>query len=266
MHMKRCRLLVLAMCLAAPAAAQSDAVPAGVDHVPIAVRSLAEAESSYVDLGFRLKPGRPHDNGLRNAFAKFPDGTYLELITPAQGAVDALTGRYAAFLQRGEGGAFLAFRAASLDALAGRMRAARWEPNLTRYGDAFTTLGFPESALDWIFFIQYNWPVTDRPEFLDHPNTALGIETVWVTDSAYATLEVLDQALWKRQVRLDLTREHPRITGITLRVRSLDAARAFIRERMAWDLRVNTDARGRSVIISPLEAHGVWIELLERSN
>jgi catechol-2,3-dioxygenase len=35
-----------------------------VDHLPVAVRSLAAAEQTYRDaLGFRLKAGRTHENG-----------------------------------------------------------------------------------------------------------------------------------------------------------------------------------------------------------
>ena len=58
-------------------------------------------------LGFALKPGRPHANGIRNLHAKFPDGTELELITAAK-ATDDLTHTYVAHLEKGDGPAFLA--------------------------------------------------------------------------------------------------------------------------------------------------------------
>jgi len=53
----------------------------GLDHIPIAVRDLDRAKADFEALGFVLKPGRLHTNGLRNAHAKFADGTELELIT-----------------------------------------------------------------------------------------------------------------------------------------------------------------------------------------
>jgi hypothetical protein len=38
--------------------------PISIDHVPIAVHSLEDAANTYERLGFRLKPGRTHANGL----------------------------------------------------------------------------------------------------------------------------------------------------------------------------------------------------------
>ncbi|MCH7680987.1 VOC family protein, partial [candidate division KSB1 bacterium] len=50
-----------------------------MDHVNIAVESLVAAKNHYSDiLGFSIKPGRLHKNGLLNAFTKFKDGSLLE--------------------------------------------------------------------------------------------------------------------------------------------------------------------------------------------
>lgn len=51
--------------------------PAGlhIDHVPIAVRDLASAVVQFRAMGFTIKPGRPHQNGIENASIKFADGS-----------------------------------------------------------------------------------------------------------------------------------------------------------------------------------------------
>ena len=82
----------------------------GLDHIPIAVGNLERAADRFRALGFVLKPGRPHANGIRNEHAKFPDGTELELIT-APAARDDLTRKYRRHLAAGDGPAFLAFYA-----------------------------------------------------------------------------------------------------------------------------------------------------------
>lgn len=65
-------------------------IAVGLDHVPVAVADLAAAAERYQRLGFTLKPGRPHENGIENRHAKFRDGTEIELIT-AREARDPLT-------------------------------------------------------------------------------------------------------------------------------------------------------------------------------
>jgi len=67
--------------MAAAGPAAPEPVVRGLDHVPLAVKDLEQAKADFEALGFALKPGRPHDNGLRNAHVKFPDGTEIELIT-----------------------------------------------------------------------------------------------------------------------------------------------------------------------------------------
>src|SRR5262245_52400491 len=90
-----------------------DAAPAvhvGLSHVPIAVADLEQAAADYSRLGFALKDGRPHPNGIRNCHVKFRDGTEIELIT-APAATDPLTRYYRSVIAAGDRAAFL-----SLDA------------------------------------------------------------------------------------------------------------------------------------------------------
>ena len=70
--------------------AASEPVVRGLDHIPLAVNDLEASRADFEALGFVLKPGRRHENGLRNLHAKFPDGTEIELITVGA-ATDALT-------------------------------------------------------------------------------------------------------------------------------------------------------------------------------
>jgi hypothetical protein len=229
------------------------------------VRSLADAERTFEALGFRLKPGRVHANGLRNAFAKLPDGSYLELITPERGETDPLSGRYAAFLARGEGGAALAITADSLARLAAALDAAGYPGTLSR-GGAFATRGFAERDARWLFFIEYLVPVHDPPELLRHPNGALGIETVWVPPSRFATVLALARFLPPDGIAPAPAADpagHADVVGVTLRVRSLDAALAAVRAGAGIDPPVRSDARGRSFVVPAAAAHGVWLEFLE---
>ena len=69
-------LLALA-CSAAPAA---NPLIEGLDHVPVAVADLDRAAADFARLGFVIKPGRPHSDGIQNKHIKFPNGGEIELI------------------------------------------------------------------------------------------------------------------------------------------------------------------------------------------
>jgi len=232
------------------------AAVAGLDHVPIAVRDLDTAAAAYRRLGFSLKPGRAHENGLRNVHAKFPDGTELELITAPE-VRDPLTAKYRKHLEAGDGPAFLAL---------------------------FAPSGAPEVEKPfYVFFGRRNHSPTDRPEHFAHENTAGSLIAVWLagelTDEQ-RMLTALKAPLVVRDVHVpdrmratvarlpegeilllpasrQLVGNRP-IVGATVRVRSLDTARATL-ARNGVPVRV----AGTSVFIAPESAHGLWLEMRE---
>ena len=75
-----------------------------IDHVNIAVQDLKTARRQFEKLGFVIKPGRLHKNGILNAFTKFKDGNLLELITSSKEA-DELSSWYLQFIQKNPAGA-----------------------------------------------------------------------------------------------------------------------------------------------------------------
>ena len=232
----------------------------GLDHVPIAVRDLAAAASTYRALGFALKPGRPHANGIDNQHVKFPDGSELELITAPQ-AKDALTAKYVKHLAEGDGPAFLALFAPDVT----------WKP---RERDA---------ALDYIFFGPRNHSPTDRPEHFAHANTAKSLISVWLAAADFAPERRLFAdvgiGIMPREVRVpDLVSagvahfaggdvvllpgarqivRGRRIIGASVSVTDVAAAREYAL-RAAGKERVM--ASGGSVFVRPEAAHGLWLE------
>ena len=235
-----------------------------VDHVPIAVRQLRDAEREYAALGFSIKPGRLHQNGLRNAHIKFADGTSLELITPERGETDAVTRGYAAFLALHEGGAYLSLRTPLLDS-AGPAGAAIPTGPVSRYGNAFATATPVDSSLRWLFFIEYLTPVTDADELLVHHNGAQGIETVWISGRARAGERALRKYLRPGSVAAAPgLAEGPPVVGVTLRVPDVARVQQLLAGGPGLTLPIRTDGRGRSIRVPAASARGLWIEFLER--
>jgi catechol 2,3-dioxygenase-like lactoylglutathione lyase family enzyme len=171
--MWRASTSLLLFALAAAPSAQEPLI-GGLDHVPVAVSDLERAADAYRRLGFVLKPGAPHANGIRNVHAKFTDGTEIELITAPAG-VDDLTRKYRAHLADGDGPAFLALHAL--------------DPQAVRQ-----VVPADHRTRTYVFFGQLNRSPTDRPEHFEHPNTAEALVKVWLASDDFSA----EQDLFKR--------------------------------------------------------------------
>ena len=145
--------------------AQTGAV-LGLDHIPVAVRDLEQAASTYQRLGFALKPGRHHANGIRNVHVKFPDGSGIELLT-ATGGVDDLSSHYVNFLKAAEGPAFVSFHERDTKRLHAALRRGGYE---IQENAGITKARLPD--LGWLLLVADNRSPTDRPEHFAHPNGA----------------------------------------------------------------------------------------------
>jgi catechol 2,3-dioxygenase-like lactoylglutathione lyase family enzyme len=256
---------------------------AGLDHVPIAVADLEKAAERYRALGFALKPGRPHDIGIRNLHVMFPDGTELELIT-APAARDALTATYRRHLAAGDGPAFLALYAPSPDTAAARLDAAgvryRREGRSFDFGD--------DGPLRYVFLGARNASPTDRPEHFAHPNGAESLVSVWLAADDLVPERRMLSAVGAALSDADVDAPRPvtatvarlpegtvvllpgahqlvpgrRIVGATVRVRRLEDVKRALGAEWAG-LRVVERAGGSSVFLPPSMTHGVWLELRE---
>lgn len=226
-----------------------------LDHVVLAVNDLDATAARYRALGFTLKPGRPHDNGIRNWHAKFKDGTELELLTAPE-PKDALTTTYRKHLAQGDGPAFMALMA---------------KPKAPADGE----------APPYIFFGSRNASPTDLPEHFVHANTAYSLIAVWLAGSDFtreralltrygATVglprQLLDMdadvmrvaeggSVYLLPARARIHPDRP-IVGVTFRVRDLAEARKVLAS--AHVTLAASDAN--HVLLAPAQTGGLWIE------
>jgi len=172
---------LLALLFLASTARAGEPLLLGIDHTPIVVGDLEKAQADFRAMGFAIKPGRFHADGIQNAHVKFVDGTELELIS-APAANDALTSEYAAKAQAGDGPLYWGLWASDQAVLAAR---------LNTLGFAATkdagTLGFaPGDGLHRLFFGSGEKSPTDRPEHFAHANGALRVSGLWIRGNAGA--------------------------------------------------------------------------------
>ena len=226
-----------------------------LDHVVLAVNDLDATAARYRALGFTLKPGRPHDNGIKNWHAKFKDGTELELLTAPE-AKDALTTAYRKHLAAGDGPAYMALMA---------------KPKAPAEGD----------APSYIFFGSRNASPTDLPEHFEHKNTAYTLIAVWLAGSDFTRERALltrygaTTGLPQQLIEMDAevlrvaeggsvyllparARVHPDrpIVGVTFRVRDLAEARKVLAAAKVTP--AASDAN--HLLLAPAQTGGLWVE------
>ncbi|MDJ1497308.1 VOC family protein [Cytophagaceae bacterium DM2B3-1] len=147
----------------------------GTDHIPLAVRDLDQAATFYRSIGFALKPGRSHSNGIRNQHIKFRNGTELELITTSQ-PHDSVTAEYCRLLKEGEGPAFWGLFTKDTEGIAKQLTAIGQE--YQREGPMIT---FSETdRLHTLFLGGRNHSPTDREEHFQHTNSATNLIGVYL--------------------------------------------------------------------------------------
>ena len=266
------RAFALLLSLISPAAAEP--VLTGLDHIPGAVSDLDRAKAGYEAMGFVLKPGRAHANGIRNLHAKFPDGTEIELIT-ATAARDALSAEYVAWLKGGDGPPFAGFYTQEMIGLLGRI-SDLGSPLVFENGIASFR---PESLLHHFFFGGRQKSPTDRPEHFAHPNTATALTGLWLAEDTVteSLLQLLDAArasgtrcapfgpstarmtFPEGDVSFVRTISPRPILGATVAIGSLETARRRLTEK---SVRFEQNACApESLWIAPEAAHGLWLEL-----
>jgi catechol 2,3-dioxygenase-like lactoylglutathione lyase family enzyme len=174
----RAALLVL------PAIAAASLAGAGmkVDHVTIAVKSLAGAQRMFAEAGIPTEFGGKHSNHLTEmALSSFPDGSYLELIAPQPG-VDASAHYWGDFMAHQAGPCAWALTTPDIPAALRRLQAAgidthrtgggRTRPDGVRIEWETATVGPAPQGSFFPFLISDETPRTLRAYPKGKPTTA----------------------------------------------------------------------------------------------
>ena len=250
-----------------------------LDHVPIAVRDLPAALAEFRALGFTIKPGRPHQNGIENASVKFVDGSYVELIT-SPGGSDRLTTEYQEFLRNQEGAAYVFLRDQPAGAFSSRVLKAGGRR------EESGPFAFTELPAAWqaarLQVIQYLAPASDPAATYQHPNGARRTVAIWtLVDRGSARVAQAFGAASAGPLAFAFEHRDSEAVGLAVETclmftprRAGDPARsaalAILVEveslrRLPRPVGRLFSERGPAVWLAPAQMHGVWLGFIERS-
>lgn len=162
----------------------------GIDHVVIAVTDLDRAQDDYQRLGFTLTPRGRHTMGSQNHCAMFPNDYFELLSVPADHPV---TRYYSDFLRDGDGLAALALKTddavgfhqelssdgVGCDAPVDFSRPVTLADGVHDAAFRIVQLNIAETPGGRTFPCQhFTRAVVWRPEYLAHPNGAVGLQGI----------------------------------------------------------------------------------------
>lgn len=155
-----------------------------LDHVIVAVNDIYEAVETYQNLGFTIKPGKVHKNGLINSHIKFPNRTGLELMSIAGVVKDDVARKYADILKFGDGGAYIAFSVASQKKVVEKLKMLGIDHQVKtgRLWDYITF--YDEPDFEHLFFIDAHHASIDDLSVLRHKNGSSHINGIWFEAAA----------------------------------------------------------------------------------
>ena len=275
MGVSRCFGLLATLLLSTvPRARAQEPLVSGIDHIPVVVRDLEKAQADFRAMGFAIKPGRFHADGIRNAHVKFPDGTEIELIT-APRAVDELTSEYRTKMEKGEGPVYFGLYAPVPGAVLARFHALGVEAQ-----DNDGMFSFPPtSPLHPLFLGKRNKAPTDKPEHFAHSNGAVRLSALWVSDNAelrgllkglgvpLTPTDPCDVIGVAKGIRAALPEgnlylvpsDATTVVAARVEVRRLEDLEALLKAN-GVPMKKDTACDGAAVWVPPSRAHGIWIE------
>lgn len=199
-----------------------------IDHLVLPVTTLTLARSRLASLGFTVAPDAQHPFGSGNCCVFFQNRTYLEPVTivdraaadiaAAEGNVFIKRLKRFAERRRTEGFAMLALKSADAEAdraafeaaglLTGDLFAFKRMATLPdgsekEIGVKVALAGDPQAPEAALFACEHLSPDTFyKPEYLDHPNGALGVVTVTAVAENPADFHILlSAATGQRELR-----------------------------------------------------------------
>ena len=152
-----------------------------IDGVIVAVSDANTATKAYTKMGFTVKPGRMHKNGLLNAHIKLPNKTSIELMSLVSKPTDDISRKYRNILKEGESGAYLTLSGSGAAEFSKKIDGIEHEKIRGRFWDYVI---FPEgSGLEHIFLFHPHSEFKSEQRFYIHGNGAKKIDRVWIEGS-----------------------------------------------------------------------------------
>lgn len=161
-----------------------------IDHVIYVTQDLDSTLNKIQGLGFTIKKGSQHSNGILNAHIKFENDSSIEFITINGTPKDDLAKEYQKLITQKEGGVYIALTGIKLNLLSAKFKKLEILHTIEK-GKNWSYLTFPkDSKLAIFFFIEYHTDFKNAPFLYQHKNGIKEINTIYL-EADESTIEFL---------------------------------------------------------------------------
>ena len=253
-----------------------------LDHIIIGSNDLSNSELFFNKaLGFSVKKGDPHKNGINNLFIEFTDSSEIEILS-VDTPTDQLAKTYKTQLDNNKFGLQFAIRVNSIDQLTNNFISISSKYSTLINQNNYSSLSKNNTSEDFpFFFIQYENNPTGN---VKHDNKTSGISSVWLSTpnirqsiiqysdfgfSLIDTLTVADIDNKTASMKNDnfeiilIEDNNYAITGVTIKTNFIDNMQEMLIEYLKEDVRIINNKRGKSIYLSPHVTNSIWFEFLE---
>lgn len=253
-----------------------------LDHIILGSKNLSNSELFFNKaLGFSVKKGKPHKNGIENLFIEFADSSEIEILS-VDIPRDPLAKKYKIQLENENLGLQFAIRSNSIDQLANNFKSISSDYSILTKQNNYSTLSKNNTSEDFpFFFIQYKNNPTGN---VKHDNKTSGISSVWLSTpnirksiiqysdfgfSLVDTLTVADIDNKTASMKNDnfeiilIEDNNYAITGVTIKTNFINNMQEMLIEYLKEDVRIIENKRGKSIYLSPQITKSIWFEFLE---
>lgn len=256
------------------------------DHIIIGTKNLAELTDLFkLELGFTIKKGKSHKNGIKNNFIEFLNDSEIELIEVTQ-PLDKLSQEYKTLINNQTRGLLFSIRVNEIKKLRDNFNQLQSAFSNFESNPTYSTLSAQKiNSESPFFFIEYRGENSNS--LISHKNNSKGISAVWYSSSDIKTTarELIDFGFslidnysipsFKGKVLkfkndnfaiILIESNKAEIKGLTILTKDLKSVKNILHHSFGNNFIEQISGRGKSIFVSENLTKSIWLEFLELQN
>jgi hypothetical protein len=254
-----------------------------LDHIIIGTKNLEETKLFLENsLGFKIKTGNIHKNGIKNIFVEFEDSSEIEFVS-VQNPTDQLASDYNKLINKNHFGLQFAVRTNHITELYSHLQKVNSDFNNFSNNKIYSSISQSNiSSQKPFFIIQYHNKMNNSTNY--HQGKINGLSAIWLTTpnlietiktySEYgftlvdtvtvANIKNKTATMKNKNFEIILIADNSySILGLTLRSESIDEVQKMFAKNFNKAVDIKKSKRGKSIYLPPQVTKSIWFEFIE---